>query len=633
MSNLTVSYTSQTAAGPAPAAGAVSAAADAPADSPLGFFATLIDQLIANVTSGNEKPDEQPDTDAAAIGAPENYPLPLGYGAPQAPTPVEPQTGADLLADLTAQLDTLQAQLAQGTKPSADQLKQLDDTFAALSAAVALTPAATQPTGETPADDQIAALVASLGLNAKADAKPITDARERLLALAQSFAATAPALANKLETLATQLADLETSPDRLAQFTGQAAGDDADTVADIIRALLNGNASAEVKLDPRTGKPADTGNELLQILASLGLSTGPQPATASTASDASVQASATVPAPLLRLSNQLSKLSTDLAAVAPDLSAKLDAVAAKLVSVDADPKLFADLTAAASTTDGDALDQLVRNLLDPKQPPAPVPSSPQIAATAKLDIPAPLLPDPSKSAVAEVKAAQPQTAPVTADSATDPAPRIAVAPVAERTPGPDQVKAEPKAAAVVAETAKADPAATNAATTTQPAVQQPIAAATNARALPAAYQSVANPINMGQVAFEMVRQIHQGTSRFTIRLDPPELGRVDVKMQVDQQGAVTARLTVDRAETLDMFQRDQRQLERALAQAGLDSARTNLEFSLRQNNSGQSFADQRQQQPSHGGARFSLSGSDDAVAPAVTLYRGIASAGGVNIFA
>jgi flagellar hook-length control protein FliK len=141
---------------------------------------------------------------------------------------------------------------------------------------------------------------------------------------------------------------------------------------------------------------------------------------------------------------------------------------------------------------------------------------------------------------------------------------------------------------------------------------------------------------MGQVAFEMVRQVHQGTSRFTIRLDPPELGRVDVRMHVDAAGNVNARLTVDRLDTLDMFQRDRGSLEKALSQAGLDTGKTNLEFSLRQNPfAGMSGGNQRSgaspQQP-----RFSFaapSGSDTTTALAsVTLYRGIASAGGVNLF-
>jgi flagellar hook-length control protein FliK len=191
-------------------------------------------------------------------------------------------------------------------------------------------------------------------------------------------------------------------------------------------------------------------------------------------------------------------------------------------------------------------------------------------------------------------------------------------------------KAEPKA---VGELAKAEAAVSVHANSAQP---QPLPPTTHARVLPAAYQPVANPINMGQVAFEMVRQVHQGTSRFTIRLDPPELGRVDVRMQVDPSGTVNARLTVERVETLDMFQRDQRSLERALAQAGLDTARTNLEFSLRQNPFGNMpGGDHRQHQHSgSSGPQFSLAATEEASpAPAVTLYRGIASAGGVNIFA
>ena len=76
--------------------------------------------------------------------------------------------------------------------------------------------------------------------------------------------------------------------------------------------------------------------------------------------------------------------------------------------------------------------------------------------------------------------------------------------------------------------------------------------------------------------------------------------------------------------------------KRALAQAGLDTNKTNLEFSLRQQHNpfaGMMGGDQRQQ-PGHGSApRFAATGSDDlAPMPAITLYRGTASAGGVNIF-
>jgi len=108
------------------------------------------------------------------------------------------------------------------------------------------------------------------------------------------------------------------------------------------------------------------------------------------------------------------------------------------------------------------------------------------------------------------------------------------------------------------------------------------------------------------------------------------------RILTEYTGTVSARLTVDRAETLDLFQRDRQSLERALSQAGLDTSKTNLEFSLRQQNHNP-FAglmgDQRQNQSGYGNApRFAVA-NDEAAMPAVTLYRGTASAGGVNIFA
>ncbi|NGP18470.1 flagellar hook-length control protein FliK [Devosia aurantiaca] len=81
----------------------------------------------------------------------------------------------------------------------------------------------------------------------------------------------------------------------------------------------------------------------------------------------------------------------------------------------------------------------------------------------------------------------------------------------------------------------------------------------------------------------MARQVEGGNTRFQIRLDPPELGRIDVRLEIDNAGSVSARLTVEKAETLDLMQRDQRGLERALQQAGVDAGKTNLEFSLKQN--------------------------------------------------
>lgn len=85
-----------------------------------------------------------------------------------------------------------------------------------------------------------------------------------------------------------------------------------------------------------------------------------------------------------------------------------------------------------------------------------------------------------------------------------------------------------------------------------------------------------------QVAAEIARNLKNGQTRFQMRFDPPELGRVDVNMRVGADGGVHAHLIVERPETLDMFLRDQRGLERALEAAGLNADSENLQFSLKQ---------------------------------------------------
>ncbi len=86
------------------------------------------------------------------------------------------------------------------------------------------------------------------------------------------------------------------------------------------------------------------------------------------------------------------------------------------------------------------------------------------------------------------------------------------------------------------------------------------------------------------LAVEIVSRAMDGHRRFEIRLDPPELGRIDVRLDVDHGGKVTSRLMVERADTLDLLRRDAPQLERALQHAGLNTE-GGMEFSLRDQNS------------------------------------------------
>ncbi|NND50242.1 MAG: flagellar hook-length control protein FliK [Rhizobiales bacterium] len=84
------------------------------------------------------------------------------------------------------------------------------------------------------------------------------------------------------------------------------------------------------------------------------------------------------------------------------------------------------------------------------------------------------------------------------------------------------------------------------------------------------------------IAVHIANRLAEGQRAFQIRLDPPELGRIDIRMDIARDGQMTAQLTVDRPETLDALSRDARALERALQAAGLELEEGALEFHLRQ---------------------------------------------------
>lgn len=92
----------------------------------------------------------------------------------------------------------------------------------------------------------------------------------------------------------------------------------------------------------------------------------------------------------------------------------------------------------------------------------------------------------------------------------------------------------------------------------------------------------ARAVPLDQVAVEIATRASKGERRFDIRLDPPELGRIEVKLEIDSKGNTTTKLIVERAETLDMLQRDARGLEKALQNAGLKLDAGGMQFSLQQ---------------------------------------------------
>jgi flagellar hook-length control protein FliK len=95
-------------------------------------------------------------------------------------------------------------------------------------------------------------------------------------------------------------------------------------------------------------------------------------------------------------------------------------------------------------------------------------------------------------------------------------------------------------------------------------------------------------VTLPQVALTIATRFRAGESRFQIRLDPAELGRIDVDLTVDKGGQATTTLTVERMDTLDLLQRDSRALERALGAAGFKTDQGSLQFNLRDPGQGSS---------------------------------------------
>jgi flagellar hook-length control protein FliK len=170
--------------------------------------------------------------------------------------------------------------------------------------------------------------------------------------------------------------------------------------------------------------------------------------------------------------------------------------------------------------------------------------------------------------------------------------------------------------------ASAETAATLGALSAPPAHAAP--AGPQAAHPPAHQPAPTDTVPVAGLAVEIAAQARSGKNRFEIRLDPPELGRIDVRIEVDKDGQVTSHLRVERAETLDLLRRDAPALERALQQAGLKTSDGGLQFSLRD----QAFSHRDQGRDMPAAARIVV--SDDMLVPVETQrhYGRLAGLGG-----
>jgi len=101
---------------------------------------------------------------------------------------------------------------------------------------------------------------------------------------------------------------------------------------------------------------------------------------------------------------------------------------------------------------------------------------------------------------------------------------------------------------------------------------------------PVTPQTQTNSTPTEQVKVQIAKAISDGVDTIRIQLKPAHLGRIDVQLDMGQDGRVTAVISADNKETMDMLKQDSRELERALRDAGLNLSSGDLSFNMRGEN-------------------------------------------------
>jgi flagellar hook-length control protein FliK len=186
--------------------------------------------------------------------------------------------------------------------------------------------------------------------------------------------------------------------------------------------------------------------------------------------------------------------------------------------------------------------------------------------------------------------------------------------------------------------------------TPQPAAPAPAAAPTAATALPAfdplaaaapqgathtgdpaATEHRARASAIGEdVGIAIVRHADSGSGDvLVIRLDPAELGKIEVRLRMDEARQLSAEVTADQPATLDLLRRDSDNLTRALNDAGFRADDQSLRFDSR----GFGQSDQQAQQGRRIASRAYLNDGDAANVQSTPTPVQVRSSGRVDLVA
>jgi flagellar hook-length control protein FliK len=122
------------------------------------------------------------------------------------------------------------------------------------------------------------------------------------------------------------------------------------------------------------------------------------------------------------------------------------------------------------------------------------------------------------------------------------------------------------------------------------------------------------PETVARLAADIVRKVDGQSTRFDLQLDPHGMGKVDVAIEIDKDGKLTAALSFDSAQSASDLRGRAGELRLALEQAGFDVAEGGLTFDLSGQTAGFGGREADQQERAWNGRAFQRvqSGLEDA---------------------
>ena len=131
------------------------------------------------------------------------------------------------------------------------------------------------------------------------------------------------------------------------------------------------------------------------------------------------------------------------------------------------------------------------------------------------------------------------------------------------------------------------------------------------------------------IGIEIARRLSAGKEELTVRLNPADMGRVEIRMGFDESGHIRAVVAAESPVALELLRRDAGELARALADAGIRSDASSFRFDSRGGDAGQSGQRSPHGGRHHDGQPSPLADGEEA-AP---LYRPLRTSGRVDLLA